>query len=340
MKDENIKSPQTIPTEMYSLLRRQKYQLVGWHSAVKKCHWLHKALTEGKFCYKCYFYGIESHRCLQMSPAVFWCWHNCLHCWRVQTLDVNLEFNEYTLYNPQDPKFIVDESINAQRRILSGYKGHPKVDPKMWEEAMNPKHVAISLTGDGTMYPRLGELIEEYHKRGFSTFLVTRGMRPDVLSKIPEPSQLYVSIEAPTYDLYKVINRPIVPRGWNLIQKTLEMLPSFSSPTVLRITLIKGYNMNFTLIDKFKKIIEISQPTYVEVKAYMHVGYSTRRLTRDAMPSHRETLEFSKKLSEEIGYDILSDVVDSRVVLLSKLRKPIRIGNGCKGVLPKSRWNI
>jgi wyosine [tRNA(Phe)-imidazoG37] synthetase (radical SAM superfamily) len=30
------------------------------------------------------FYGIRSHRCLQMTPVVDQCTHNCLFCWRVQ----------------------------------------------------------------------------------------------------------------------------------------------------------------------------------------------------------------------------------------------------------------
>lgn len=320
-----------LPSKLYAILRRQKYQIVGFHSGVKKCHWLHQALVNKKFCYKCYFYGIESHRCLQMTPSLFWCWHNCLHCWRFHPREVGVEIDEYKMVAYQEPEYIVEKSIEAQKKILSGYKKHPKVDPRMWEEAMKPVHVAISLVGDATLYPRLGELIEEYHKRGFTTFLVTRGVRPDVLAEIPEPSQLYVSLEAPNRELYEKIDRPIIPRGWDLIIKTLEILPSFSSPTVLRITLIKGYNMSDELIREFAKIVEYSQPTYVEPKAYMHVGYSIRRLPRSAMPTHSEVLDFARKLSVETGYYLLRDVVDSRVALLSRLKKPIRIGRGCGG---------
>jgi len=325
-----------MPQEIISILKRQKYQIVGHHSAVKKCYWLHKALTDRIFCYKCYFYGIESHRCIQMSPALLWCWHKCLHCWRFHVDEVGVTIDEYKLPTVDDPKFIVEESIKAQRRIISGYKKHLKVDIKMWEEACNPKHVAISLVGDATLYPRLGELIEEYHRRGITTFLVTRGVRPDVLARIPEPSQLYISVDAPNKELYMKLNRPLVPRAWELLMKTIELLPSFTNPTVMRITLLRGYNMSESHIREFAKLIEKAQPTYVEPKAYMHVGYSTKRLPRDSMPTHKEVLEFAIKLAKEIGYNVLSDVPHSRVVLLSRLEKPIRIGEGCKGKLPRS----
>ncbi|MEM2094375.1 MAG: hypothetical protein QXI32_03660, partial [Candidatus Bathyarchaeia archaeon] len=60
---------QRVPVKFIHALRREKYQLVGSHSAVKKCSWLHKSLTGGAACYKSQFYGIKSWRCLQMTPA-------------------------------------------------------------------------------------------------------------------------------------------------------------------------------------------------------------------------------------------------------------------------------
>ncbi|MEM4417777.1 MAG: 4-demethylwyosine synthase TYW1, partial [Nitrososphaerota archaeon] len=48
------------------------YRVVGRHSAVKVCHWTKSALRGGKMCYKSW-YGIESHRCIQMTPSVQYC---------------------------------------------------------------------------------------------------------------------------------------------------------------------------------------------------------------------------------------------------------------------------
>ena len=317
---------------LFAILRKQKYHIVGHHSAVKKCHWLHAALTEGRFCYKCKFYGIETHRCLQMSPAILWCWNACIHCWRLRPQDIGINWDETKLPVVDDPKFIVEKAIEEQRRILSGYKGNHKVNRKLLEEAMNPKHAAISLVGEPLLYPRLSELIQEFHKRGLTTFVVTRAVRPDVIATLEEePSQLYVSFEAYNKEMYQKLNMPLVPRAWELTMKTLELIPTLSCPVVMRITVMKGINMGPEDAKGFAKLVEIAQPTYIEIKAYMHVGTSTKRLPREAMPQHKDVREFAKMVSEETGYPVVSESIPSRVVLLSRLSKPIRLGNGCPG---------
>ena len=51
------------------------------HTAAQTCGWTKNALRgEGK-CYKYIFYGIESHRCIQMTPVVK-CNERCVFCWR------------------------------------------------------------------------------------------------------------------------------------------------------------------------------------------------------------------------------------------------------------------
>jgi len=309
-------------------LEKEKYHLVGSHSVYKKCHWTHEALTSNRYCYKGKFYGIESHRCVQMSPSAAWCWFRCIHCWRLEPEDIGLDWDETKIPYEDEPEIIVEQSIEEHKRAVSGYFGREGVSKGKVVEAMNPKHVAISLTGEPTLYSRLGELIKEYHKRGLTTFLVTSGVRPDILASLEEePTQLFVSLQAPNEKKHKLINRPIVANSWNLVMETLKMLPSFSSPTVIRMTMIKGFNMSEEDANEFAKIIEIAQPTYIEVKAYMHVGPSTYRLTKDAMPRHSEIREFAKLLSSLTGYKILSEHVPSRIVLLSKLDRPIQIGN-------------
>ena len=309
-------------------LRKQKYHLIGSHSAVKKCYWVHKALTQRQFCYKGKFYGIESHRCIQFSPAVLWCWNSCLHCWRLRPSDV-MNWEESSLPSIDDPEFIAEVTIEEHKRTISGYFAYPNIDRNMLEEAMKPRHVAISLTGEATLYPRLGELIREFHKKDLTTFLVTRGIRPDILANLDEePSQLYVSLEAYDEESYKYFNKPIFPNLWKLTLKTLEILPSFTSPTVIRITLIKGFNNSEKSLKSFAKLINIAQPTFIEVKAYMHIGASITRLNRESMPYHEEVRTFAKSLAKEISYNVVSESRPSRVVLLSKLDKPvIRHGN-------------
>ena len=73
------------------------------------------------------------------------------------------------------------------------------------------------------------------------------------------------------------------------------------------------------------KIVEKANPTYLEPKAYMHVGFSRLRMDGSNMPSHTEIKDFGSKLSEELGYNMIDESTDSRVVLLSRLEKAIKL---------------
>jgi len=129
-----------VDSEKREVLERQGYRIVGEHSGVKLCHWTKASLTKGVGCYKQTFYGIESHRCLQMTPAVDACNLACQFCWRTQ------EWGSDSLRVADDPSFIVDDSIRGQRELLSGFKGNPNVSPERFLEAWHPTNVAISLT--------------------------------------------------------------------------------------------------------------------------------------------------------------------------------------------------
>ena len=301
-----------IPEDIKKALIKQHYKIVGRHSGVKLCHWLKKSLFDEGFCYKQKFYGIESHRCLQMSPSLLWCNQSCIFCWRA------IEYNQgYVLEDADEPEDIVEGCIDAQRKLLIGYKGIlDRINRRKFEEAWNPKHAAISLIGEPTIYPRLSELIEVFHKRGFTTFLVTNGMLPEVLENLdPLPTQLYISVESYDKELQRKINRPIFNDAWSRLLRSLEIFSGLKTRRVMRITLIKGINMD---ADKFTKLIELAEPTYIETKAYMYVGYSKYRLKPENMPRHEEVLKFAERLSEATGYKIKDDVLDSRVVLLAK----------------------
>ncbi|NVM03627.1 MAG: 4-demethylwyosine synthase TYW1, partial [Candidatus Helarchaeota archaeon] len=220
---------------------------------------------------------------------------------------------------------ILDGCIREWRRILSGYKptSHEKVDWKKWEEANQPFSVAISLSGEPTLYPDLSGLISESKKRNLISFLVSNGTFPEILKDIKEPNQLYISVISGNEKLYKEICRPLIPDSWERLNKTFELIPSFSCPTVFRLTLM--HDMNLKNPEEFAKIINKASPTYVECKGYMYLGFSRKRgLLLDHMPRHEEIKLFSEKISELTGYKILDESLKSRVVLLSRLDKPKR----------------
>jgi len=320
-----------IPEELVQVFQRQKYQIVGRHSAVKTCFWTRRALYTGEneYCYKQKFYGIRSLRCLQMTPSLGRCLQACLFCWRATSTDLQIKWDESTF--PQDeaeePSTIVTESIRAQRRALIGFKGNEKVDRSVLDLALNPVHAAISLEGEVTLYPKISELIEAYFDRKFQTvLLVTNGLRPDVLSNMrKDPSQLYVSVSASNEATYRSVCRPLVSDGWKRLNETLELLNSFSCPTVIRMTLAKGVNLKDP--DGYAKLIEKANPTYIEPKAAMAVGFFTKRLPWKAMPFHREIREFAERISELTGYAIIDEAEPSGVVLLSRLKKARRLTN-------------
>lgn len=312
----------SIPAGLMETLKRQKYHIVGRHSAVKKCRWLHETLVHGRPCYKQKFYGIKTHRCIQMTPALFNCTQRCLFCWRAQTGDPQLAWDELKTPTWDSPEDVVEGSIKAQKAILSGYNDNQKADRLKFKEALDPKHTAISLTGEPTLYEPIGELISAFHRKGLTTFLVSNGTIPNALAKIAEePTQLYISACAPDKRTFTQVCRPQIPRAWENLAETLTIIKSFNCPTVIRITLAQGLNMKN--VRGYAKIIDRASPTYVEPKAYMHVGFSRLRMGFENTPSHARIREFAGQLAKQTGYNIVDESEESRVILLSKLKKTI-----------------
>ncbi|MEM4703331.1 MAG: 4-demethylwyosine synthase TYW1 [Candidatus Pacearchaeota archaeon] len=302
-----------LSKELKSMLEKQHYALVGKHSAVQICKYTKESLRNKDFCYKQKFYGIQSYRCCQMTPAIAFCHHRCVYCWRP------IEFTFKKIKNPDNAKEIVDGCIKAQRKLLSGFLGNRKTDKTKFFEAQNPRHFAISLAGEPTLYSRLPELILELKKRKITSFLVTNGENPEMLEKMQNenilPTQLYVSLNASNEKIFKKICRPIAG-GWANILKTLQLLPKLKTRTVIRITLIKSLNMMNP--EEYAKLIKISKPWFVELKAYMHIGFSQHRLKKENMPQHSEIKNFAKQISKFSGYRILDEKENSRVILLGK----------------------
>jgi len=140
---------------------------------------------------------------------------------------------------------------------------------------------------------------------------------PDRLSKLSqEPTQLYISLCAPNEQVYKQVCRPLMPKAWEYLNESLELFQSFKCRTALRMTLVKGHNMSN--IDEYAKLVEQANPTFIEAKAYMHIGFSSLRLGFDNMPNLDEVRAFASALAEKTGYNLVDESADSRVVLLSR----------------------
>lgn len=304
-----------LSEEQIKRLENVGYRIVGLnkHSAVKICTWTRKALRGENFCYKQKFYGIASHRCLQFTPSLPFCTHRCLFCWR----DTTITFPKW-VGDADEPDIILDESIKAQRLLLMGFKGNPDVSEERFEEALNPNQAAISLAGEPTLYPKLPELIDEILSRNMTAFLVTNGTNPQMLRKLldHQPTQLYITLAAPTKDIYEKTCRPLIKNCWKNLMESLSLLKEFSCNTVIRLTLVR--NLNLIKPEEYAKIISRTEPTFVEAKAFMSVGFARQRLEYETMPLHGEIQEFAEIIAKETGYIIKDEKRDSRVVLLKR----------------------
>jgi tRNA wybutosine-synthesizing protein 1 len=114
------------------------------------------------------------------------------------------------------------------------------------------------------------------------------------------------------------VQKPLIPDAWERLNKTLELFPNLKTRRVIRLTMVKNFNMLEP--EKYAKLIEKASPNFVEIKAGMAVGFARlqNRIKYDDMASHEEIKEFAERIADSIGYKITDEKKDSRVVLLKK----------------------
>ncbi|MFX0023581.1 MAG: hypothetical protein ACFE9S_14740 [Candidatus Hermodarchaeota archaeon] len=111
-----------ITNEFVEAYTKTTYRIVGdnKHSSIKPCHWLEQRLATGRENRNCYkgVFGIHSHRCLQNTPSLPFCNHQCVFCWR------DLEFGSLGsefIVEPDDPKFLIDEMLRHHKDIIQNH---------------------------------------------------------------------------------------------------------------------------------------------------------------------------------------------------------------------------
>ena len=238
---------------------------------------------------------------MEFSPAGMHCENRCVYCWRP------MEFYDSLKMEPQrvaEPKQIMDNLMQERKKLIMGHYGDSTKDVKKLDESLYPTHYAISLSGEPTMYPKLPDLIKYLRdlKDTKSIFLVTNGQEPDMIKRLQEedalPTQLYLSTNAADYDSFIKINHPRYEDSWKRWNQTLAMLKELDTRTVIRITLIRGYNTSKQMIPAFAKMLQKASANFIEIKSYMHIGRSTNRLQRDNMLEMHEVEEFSYELAK------------------------------------------
>jgi tRNA wybutosine-synthesizing protein 1 len=325
-----------IPEKVKEVLKRQHYAIVGKHSAVQVCRWTKKSLLDEGVCYKEQFYGIKSHLCCQMSPAVMWCPNRCVHCWRATEMTIDSELKG----NVDSPKEIIDECIEAQRKLLIGFNRDEKskkkqlsrANMKKYLEAQEPMQFAISLSGEPMVYEHIGGLIDELRKRGKTSFLVTNGLYPEKLEELKKkkqlPTQLYISVNTPNKELYNKFHRSSKKDAWERLNKSLEIMSTLmgKTRTVFRMNLVKNLNMNPEMAEEYAMMIKKTNPMFVEIKGFMSVGFARQRLGYERMPYHKDIVDFAKEILKFLpDYKFLDEKKESRVVLLGKNKADMKI---------------
>lgn len=305
-------------------LKKAKYG-VSDHSTVELCHWTKKSFRNEGDCYKHKFYGISTHRCMEFSPAGMFCENRCVYCWRP------MEFYSAMKMQPErvaPPEIILSNLMEERERLIMGHYGDVKSDKKKIDESLLPSHYAISLSGEPTMYPQLPELIK-YLKQlpaTKSVFLVTNGQEPEMLERLHDenalPTQLYLSTNAPNEEVFQLVNRPKYKDAWERWNTSLEILSKIDTRTVLRVTLIRGYNDNNQLIPEYSEIFNHGNIHFIEIKSYMHIGRSTNRLERSDMLDMSEVRHFADAVIKQSEmYSVMDESEMSRIVVLQNQKR-------------------
>lgn len=274
---------------------KNQYSLVGTHSAIKVCHWTKSMLRGRGGCYKLAFYGIQSHRCMEMTPALA-CANKCIFCWRLGSNPVAKEWK----WSVDDPEAIVSDALTHHERLVRSWRGVGDVLSARYAEAQQPRHCAMSLVGEPITYPRINELLASLHRRRISSFLVSNGQHPDAVASIGPLTQLYLSVDAGTPETLKAIDRPLFDDYWERLLASCDALREHrhtKGRTVLRLTLVREWNMSTDDIIGYGKLIARAAPDFVEIKAVAPTFNQSRKLTMASEPSWADTVAFAEAVA-------------------------------------------
>src|SRR5919109_44842 len=308
-----------ITSQVKSKLQKAKYGVYN-HSSVELCHWTKKSFADQGNCYKHKFYGISTHRCMEMTPTAMNCENRCVYCWRPTEFYDTLEMPTELV---DEPDVIVQKLLDERKKLINGFYGNNKNDKKKLDESLLPTHYAISLSGEPTMYPKLPQLIRYLKtlKATKSIFLVTNGQEPQMLNRLADedalPTQLYLSTNASNRKTFYRINRPRHRDAWERWLESLRFLATVDTRTVLRMTIIREYNDNTKFIEELADMMKQADPHFIELKSYMHIGMSTQRLKKNNMLEMNEIRNFAAKLCAKMrSFKVMDESEISRIVVL------------------------
>ncbi|CCF60385.1 hypothetical protein KAFR_0K00300 [Kazachstania africana CBS 2517] len=308
----------TSPT--YKNLTKQGYKIIGSHSGVKICRWTKNELRGKGSCYKKSLFNIASSRCMELTPSLA-CSSKCVFCWRHGTNPVSKNWR----WETDEPEYILENALEAHYSMIKQMRGVPGVVADRFAKAFKVAHCALSLVGEPIMYPHISKFIELLHQKDITSFLVCNAQHPESLRTIGKVTQLYVSIDAPTKQELKKVDRPLYKDFWERMMECLDILKTVQSHqrTVFRLTLVKGFNMGD--ISSYASLVERGQPCFIEVKGATFSGSSkdnVNSLTMQNIPYNEECKQFVESFVKELQrrgleYDIAAEHAHSNCILIA-----------------------
>ncbi|KAG5512034.1 hypothetical protein GH5_07988 [Leishmania sp. Ghana 2012 LV757] len=294
------KDPNELPELIYPKLRqsleKQGYRLVGSHSGVKLCRWTKSMLRGRGGCYKHTFYNINSSQCMEMTPSLA-CANKCIFCWRHHTNPVSRHFR----WKQDPPELLIAQGMAGHYQMIKQMRGVPGVTPERLAAAMQIRHCALSLVGEPIMYPQINRFCALLHQQHISSFMVTNAQFPEQLRDLQPVVQLYLSIDAPTPEELKRIDRPLFEDYWDRCLSCVKELAKKRQRTVFRLTLVKQYNTDN--VKAYADLVEMGQPDFIEVKGVTYCGTSPSSTLnmKDNVPRHDQVMGFCKALCAEMA---------------------------------------
>ena len=134
-------------------------------------------------------------------------------------------------------------------------------------------------------------------------------------------TQLYISVDAPTADELKAVDRPLFSDFWERFLACVDLLREKKQRTVFRLTLVNGWNTQ--QLGKYVELIRRANPDFVEVKGVTYCGDSKASpLTIKHCPYHAEVRAYCKAMVDELGagsgYALASEHAHSNIVLIAR----------------------
>lgn len=153
------------------------------------------------------------------------------------------------------------------------------------------------------MYPEINTFVDMLHERNISSFMVTNAQFPEQLRDLKPVTQLYLSIDAPTPEELKRVDRPLFEDYWERCLACVRELRRKPQRTVFRLTLVNQYNTEN--IAAYADLVRLGWPDFIEVKGVTYCGTSpTSTLTmKENVPRHEEVVRFCEALCEALASD-------------------------------------